>query len=289
MDELFGGFAAFGVLIIALPLALIILGLAIVFNGRREPDPTGVRTTAVYFSLVDFTALIVLVLAATSIMASLSSLIVDEEDRQTASSFDAVGPATDITEFETDPFSLDEDFEVESVDPDDKAIRDTIQGGLIVVPALLVFLFHWRRREAFVAEPRFEQSPGFRVDRIYLYAICFVTALLGSIALGRGVYDIFRLIIPGVTSDLGDNSLERKEALSDLLTMLVLGGISTYLFFWHWSLVSGETELWKRPRGVRSPSPPGGATAVPAAAGGTTPPPPTGPGPSAPPPPSVDG
>ena len=274
MEDFLGGFAVLGVLVIAVPLALILLGLAIVFNGRREDDPTGMRTTAVYFGLVNFTALVVLIFGATSIVGSLSSLIVDKEDRQSTSSFDPVGDATDITGFNEgdDPFAFDEEvFEDSSSDANDKAIRESIQSGLIVVPALLVFLFHWRRREAFVDAPGFAESPGLRVDRIYLYAVCFVTALLGSIAVGRFAYDIFRLIIPGITSELGDNSLERKQAVSDMLTMLTLGAISIYLFFWHWRLVSGETELWKRLGRGSTPADDAAESAEP---GGTTPPPP---------------
>lgn len=249
--DAFTGIASLSLLIITVPLGLIVLALAVIFNSRRDPDDSGMRTTAVYFGAVNFISLLALLFAVTATVGSLSSLIVDEDERGDASS--SFSPDDLSTDFGFEPdlseeFGEDfgEVFEEPSDDPNDAAWRGAIQGALAAAAAALIFVFHWRRREEFVGEPGFDASAAWRVDRVYLYLMCFVTAVIGTVAAVRFDYDIFRLIIPGVTATVDDDSTERQKALADLLTMGTLFVGSAYIFFWHWRLVAGETELWKR-------------------------------------------
>jgi hypothetical protein len=286
MDLLFGGLASLVIYLAVVPLGLIVLGVAIVVSGRREPDPTGSRATAIYLAAICFLALFTVLISVTGAASSLSSLIVPDEAHQPdCESLDSGIPDFDqLEDFET--FEACQDDDDASVD--DAAVRSTVQAVLIGLPALAALLFHWRRRRQLTEAADFEGTPGWRADRAYLYVVCFFAAVIAVGAISGVLYDLFRLVAPGVSSPDGDGEFVRHEAFANLLTLLVLTVGALAIFSAHWSRVSGEPGVreWLANRRSAGPPPSTGEPspyAPPTVPPPTLPPPPTTPPPTAPP------
>lgn len=92
-----------------LALPLFVLVLAIIIFAGREPDTTGRRAFAVYLAAVSFVAIFTAVFASFAAVVSLADLIVDGRS-------------------------------------EDAAVRGAVQAGLVVAAALVVLVFHARRR-----------------------------------------------------------------------------------------------------------------------------------------------
>ena len=320
--DLFGAFSLFALLAVFGVLGLVVLGLAVVFNNRGEVDSTGRRSTAIYLAVVSFVALYTLIISGVAAVASLSSLIIDEDDRRGDSvAFDLEDPfgagtgagggsippgvpaddlgddpeledladgcfegdmeACDAVYFESpidsgyeaygetcggrneaipggcvDRYEGGADFDgsfdgaistaLAGPDPDDEAIRSTVQAGLIAIVAAAVFAFHVRLRRDLVGESDFEGTAAWRADRAFLYVVSAVAVLIALFAAATVVYDVFRLIAPGITSDTSQ-SLERERALAQIIPMLVLTGATAYVFGRYLSEVSGKPPFGVRP------------------------------------------
>ncbi len=315
MDSSFEALILLPVLGGVLIIGLLVLALAVVFNGRGEVDETGRRSTAIYLAFVIFISLYTVILAGVAAVGSISSLIVDEDERSgvdlpiqpltgqgdapaivtvgldddpelealadgcTAGDFEAcdqlyfqspvgsefeslgetcgginepvsggcvqrygggdVDPGTDGF---ADDFTLDR-----GTDPDDEAIRDTVQAGLVAILAAVVLVFHVRRRRELVAEAGFAGTAAWRADRAFLHVVSAVAVLIALFAAASLLNDLFRLIAPGITSD-GSQSVERKQALADIIPLTVLTVATTYLFGRYWSESSGQPPFWRTMR-----------------------------------------
>jgi hypothetical protein len=287
MELFFGGFASLVIYLAVVPLGLIVLGIAIVVSGRREPDPTGSRATAIYLAAICFLALFTVLISVTGAVGSLSSLIVPDEAQEVdCGELESGG----IPDFDT--FDEFEDLQVcqegDQASVDDAAVRSTVQAVLVGLPALAALIFHWRRRRQLTETPDFEETPGGRADRAYLYVVCFFAAVIAVGAISGVLYDLFRLVAPGVSSPDGDGEFVRHEAFANLLTLLVLTVGALAIFSAHWSRVSGEPGIreWLANRRSAGPPPSSGEPspyAPPTVPPPTLPPPPTTPPPSAPP------
>ena len=66
------------------------------------------------------------------------------------------------------------------------------------------------------------------------------------------VYDVFRLLAPGITSDTAQ-SLERERAGAQIIPLFGLTAVTLYVFGRYWSENSGQPPFWVRP--PRTPSP----------------------------------
>lgn len=249
MDIFVTGIAALGILLVAVPLGLIVLGLAVIFNGRGEPDPTGRRTTAIYLTAVHVITVLLVLFASVAAFGRLTSLIVDEDARGGSDSGLSVDDFGGFAE--EDPFADDLDLGGSDSSANDASLRDTVRAGLIALPALAVLIFHWRRREQFVAEADHIGSQAWRAERVGFYLICFVAALTVLFAAGNAIYDIFRLVAPGVAG-AEDAKVGRQMAISDFLTMTVLTVGALFVFFWHWNLLTGDQTPWDRFREQRA-------------------------------------
>jgi hypothetical protein len=85
-------------------------------------------------------------------------------------------------------------------------------------------VFHARRRRELQAEDEFEHGGHpWRIDRAYLYAVCFVAVLVALFALGVGAYGVFRTLAPGVTGEFIPRHLERHEGIAQLISQVWLG------------------------------------------------------------------
>jgi heme/copper-type cytochrome/quinol oxidase subunit 2 len=199
-----GGLNALLLTLVAVPLGVLVLAVIILAAGRGEPDTTGRRAFAVYLAAVNFVAIFTLVLASFAAVQSLADLVVDGKS-------------------------------------EDAAVRGAVQAGLIVGAAVVVLVFHARRRRELQAEDEFERGgPPWRIDRAYLYAVCFVAVLVALFALGVGAYRVYRTLEPGVTGEFTSRHLERQEGVAQLISGLWLGLAALYVFVRAWREVAAD-------------------------------------------------
>jgi hypothetical protein len=158
----------------------------------------------VYLGAVNFVAIFTLVFASFAAVQSLATLVVDGES-------------------------------------EDAAVRGAVQAGLVAGAAIVVLVFHARRRRELRAESEFAPGgPAWRIDRAYLYAVCFVAVLVALFALGAGAYGGFRAVAPGVTGELVSRHLERQEGVAQLIPQVWLGLAALYVFVRAWREVTAE-------------------------------------------------
>jgi hypothetical protein len=199
-----GGLNALLVTLVAVPLGVLVLAVIILAAGRGEPDTTGRRAFAVYLAAVNFVAIFTLVFASFAAVQSLADLVVDGNS-------------------------------------EDAAVRGAVQARLIVGAPVVVLVFHARRRRELQAGDEFERGgPAWRIDRAYLYAVCFVAVLVALFALGVGAYGVFRTLAPGVTGEFIARHLERQEGVAQLISQAWLGLVALYVFVRAWREVAAD-------------------------------------------------
>jgi uncharacterized membrane protein len=203
VDEFFVSEVAGLALFVALPLFVLVLAI-IIFAGR-EIDTTGRRAFAVYLAAVNFVAIFTAVFASFAAVVSLADLIVDGRS-------------------------------------EDAAVRGAVQAGLVVAAALVVLVFHARRRRELQRMEDYDVgAPVWRIDRAYLYVVCFVAVLVALFALGAGAYGLFRVLAPGVTGDEISDHLERQEGVAQLISLVWLGLAGLYVFMRSWREAAAES------------------------------------------------
>jgi hypothetical protein len=218
-------------------VGVLLLAVIILATGRGEPDPKGRRAFAVYVSAVSFIALFTVVLATFAAVTSLASLVRDdtsfvlEEDAFDGDGGVIIGPGGEPL-FGDGSFNDGGSFE--SPDREDAVARETVQALLIAVFAGLVLLFHERRRRELRDEEGFAGSAAWRVDRAYLWTVCFAAVLIALFAGANAVYEVFRAAAPGVTSDVGDDEVVREMAASAFLSAGYLAIVAGLVFWFHW-------------------------------------------------------
>jgi hypothetical protein len=197
--------SGFGALVLFLAVPLFVLVLAVVILAGREPDTTGRRSFAVYLAAVNFVAVFTVVFASFAAVDSLTGLIIDGRS-------------------------------------EDAAVRGAVQGVLVTAAALIVLVFHARRRRELQRTAEFEPgAPAWRIDRAYLYVICFVAVLVALFSLGVGSYGVFRVLAPGVTGDEISKHIERQEGVAQLVSLTWLGIAGLYVFLRSWREVAAES------------------------------------------------
>lgn len=188
---------------IALPLLVLVLVLIIL--AGREPDTTGRRAFAVYLAAVSFVAIFTAVFASFAAVLSLTDLVIDGRS-------------------------------------EDAAVRGAVQAVLVVAAALIVLVFHARRRRELQLTEEFDAgAPAWRIDRAYLYTVCFVAVVTALFALGVSGYGLFRVLAPGVTADEISKHLERQEGVAQLISLTWLGIVGLYVFLRSWREVAAES------------------------------------------------
>ncbi len=230
----FGGFGLF-----VLPLALlgvIVLGIVSVVAGRREPDPDGSRSYAVYLVSITFIALFVALFASFGVLSLLLDLATDGG---------SPGLVTPTPGFETFPGGPG-DF---GPDATDQAISGAVGAALAALAAGALLYFHATRLLEIVDRPNFEQSGARRTFHGYLYFTCFVAALIAVGAAATAAFGIFEIIAPGVAGT------ERDLGLGKLVSAAALTAASAVIFLYHWNRAE---DLRARLGAAPPPPPPAG-------------------------------
>jgi hypothetical protein len=214
---LFSGLAGF---FFVLPIGFLVLAILVLAGGRGEVDDTGRRTYVLYLAVVSFIALFTALVGFTGVVNAVMEKVVDEPERR-----------IDVDEEDLGDLGLDVDLD--GGDENDQIARAAVQSGLVALVALGVLAFHVRRRRGVVGDASFEGSAAWRVDRAYLYAVCFTAVLIFLFSTAVALYAVFRVIAPDVTAGI-DPDLERQLGIQQLVTLGVLSTLSAGIFLWAW-------------------------------------------------------
>lgn len=217
-------------------IGAIVGAVLILVAARRDDDRGGRRTPARYVALACFLSVFVTLFASFMVVGSLTQFIVDGDAQiEVDAGFDEFGGPGAFDEFGVAPG----EFEVFAGPPneparpsDDSLWRSAVQAGLVAIVAAGIFVFHRNQRNRVRASVA-EDAAVTRVDRTYVYVVCFVAVAVVLVAASAGVYGVFRAIAPGVTSAIGGD-IERQRGIADAISLAFLGAGSALVFLMHW-------------------------------------------------------
>ena len=214
----FGGFL--------LPLGVVILAIVAVAGGRAEPDPLHERPAALYLTAVSFLAVFAVLFAVFGLSASVLNLTIDHHGAdystpvlsgrsQVSIGSSGVPDIPTVAPLRGAPSQHDGDY---------RGIVVALIAGLL---AAALFLTHDRWLRRYLAER--VDGPGVRVWHTYLSVACFFAVLVAIPAVGAALYDLFKLIAPGVT-----NAGSRGDAAVAFGGAAVLATGAGIVFLFHW-------------------------------------------------------
>lgn len=205
-------------IVLLLPLIVGAVFVVVVVANRADPDVSGRRPASVYAFATAFITLFVTLFATTSLVASLCRLIGSHDD-------------AGATPVGTDFFTPDTSSFGGHLHPiGDSVARGAVLSGLVALIAGVVFALHLRaaaRASADVPAP----EPLVRVRSSYVAAVSFVSVVIVVIASVVGIYDIFRIIAPGVFSESGQGG--RVEVLRSLIPAFYLAAAALVILAAH--------------------------------------------------------
>lgn len=243
------GLVALGFGATLLPLGVIVLAIVAVAGGRAEPDPLHERPATLYLTAVSFFAVFAVLFALFGLASSALDLTVERHSIVDYST-PALSGRTSIS------LGSGSTSEIPTVAPlravpgaHDEDYRGIVIGFIASVLAALLFLLHYRWLRQYLSDR--VDGPGVRVWHTYLYVACFFAIVVAIPAVGALIYDLFRVIAPGVT-----NTGTRGEALVSFGSTSVLAAGAGILFLFHWNQAPLSTSVGVTPFAPVAPPPP---------------------------------
>lgn len=177
--------------------AIMGIFVVIVVANRAEPDPSGRRPTAVYLFGVSFFSLFAALFGSFAVVLALVQLI---------------GGHPEVSGGSQHPVG-------------DAVARVVVLGGLIFLVAVALLTVHLRRGLALPGwnDPR--ADPVTRVGRSYIASVSFVSVLIAAGALVAFVYEIFRILGPGVFELSGSRVVAARVLIATAYLALAAGAI----------------------------------------------------------------
>jgi hypothetical protein len=216
---LFAGFSIVLPLILFGLLVVIVVGVS---TARSEPDPHHHRLPATFLTAVSFVLVFTLLFAATAAVASVTSLIGDEDSFSVSAEAEGFGSSEDEDFFEPQspirrqPVAVDDD--------DAEQAASGALAALFVAGVAGAMLWYYRRTLLDLLESDgFRAGPGARVVHTYLYATQFVAVLVLVGAGAVALYGLAQIVVPGLLSE-GEAEDVRQGAARLLLTAGALAG-----------------------------------------------------------------
>jgi hypothetical protein len=209
-------FAIGAVVAVVLLIPLLIGGVFVIVTvaNRADPDPTGRRPAVVYGFAIAFVTLFVTLFATAGFIASLCNLIGSHATRRSSG-----GILGGLTHHAT------------SLHPvGDAVARGCVLSLLIAVVAGVVYYLH-ATAAARASADAVTGDPNARVRASYISAVSFVAVGIVVVSLIVVLYDVFRLIAPGVFAP--DLAGDRVVVLRSFLPALYLAVVSTALLLMH--------------------------------------------------------
>jgi hypothetical protein len=258
--------AAIGVFFVL--VAVVGIFVVLVVANRADADPTGRRPLVVYLFGVSFFTVFAVLFGSFGIVQSVVQLIGTNANNGGGFSV-AANPIHPVG---------------------DAVARGATLSGIILGVALIVLVPHLARGLALSgrADPRV--GPLGRVAQSYVSAVSFVAVVVAVIAVAFALYEVVRIVAPGVYQVAGT----RTETLRPLLSSAYLALAAGVLLWLHLRLVPPEIRRGRArgrpapapvPNLASSPGPVAPPPAPPLAPQAPPPPPPIQPAPPASPPP----
>ena len=223
-------------------VAVVGIFAVVVVANRGDPDPTGRRPMSVYLFGVSFFTVFAALFGSFAVVQSVVQLI--------GTNTSQAGPALH-------PLG-------------DAVARGATLAGIITGVSLVVLALHLRRGMAMAgrADPRL--GPLGRVAQSYVAAVSFVAVIIAIIALVFALYEVARIIGPGVFQLSGT----RTQTLRPLLSSAYLAVGALLILFLHLRVV--PPDIRRGTFRVARGTPPGSASpGVPAGPPSAPQPPPT--------------
>lgn len=209
------GFAIAAVVAVVVLIPLLIGGVFVIVTvaNRADPDPTGRRPAVVYGFAIAFVTLFVTLFATAGFVASLCNLIGSHGRTRGAPLFGIVtgGGATQH------PVG-------------DAVARGCVLSVLVAAVAGVVYYLH-ATAAARASADAVAGDPNARVRASYVSAVSFVAVGIVVVSLIVVLYDVFRLIAPGVFAP--DLAGDRVVVLRSFLPALYLTVVTTALLLMH--------------------------------------------------------
>ena len=226
---------ALGGLVLVVP-ALIVLGILVVVSARGETDPTGRRPYALYLCAVVLVTVFTALFASFAVVHSLVDMPVNDRNGIEVDSTTHIPQGQNEDQLSRWAIRVGTNMQHHNGEnPDDRDLRTAVQAGLVTLAAAVVLLFHLGRLRALTGEAEFKGSAAWRVHRVFVYAVAFVAVLTALFAAAAALYDIFRVIAPGVTQTDG-----RGRGWADFASSAYLAVGATLIFLAAWN--RGRTE-----------------------------------------------
>jgi hypothetical protein len=264
VDNLHGITSGPGISIVPVALgigAVVFLGLAalvgvfviVVVANRGDTDPSGQRPLSVYLFGVSFVSVFAALFAGFGIVLGLVQLIGSHGASvgriSTYSPNGTFMPNGSLPSVLSSPVSHP---------VGDAVARVVTLAGLVVLVAAALLATHLRRGLALPEWRAGRGGPVSRVVRSYVAAVSFVAVLIAAVSVVVVVYQVFRILGPGVFALSGS----RVEAARVLIAALYLVAAAAVLVVSHMRLLPDG--LFARPAGSDAAPPAGAAPPPPA-------------------------
>ena len=192
-------------------IALIVLVVAAVAGGRGEADPSGRRPYAIYLSLVTFVGLMTTIGGAfATVKAIADSLLVGGSSPECPPNFVDCG-----------------------LGGGGSGLRDIMTALLVLAAsAALTFLHGQKLLELRRVEPG-SSSQAARVLQVFAYSVCFMTVFIVLASAVAAATALIDAIDP--QEGFGGFGGGSDQALSTLLTTVIIGALAGLLFRYAWT------------------------------------------------------
>ena len=205
--------------------AILAVFVVIVVANRADPDPSGRRPLAVYLFGVSFFSIFVVLFGTFAMVLGVVQLM---------------GSHSAVAGLSEHPVG-------------DAVTRTVVLGGIIVAVAAVLLVTCLRRALALPEVAQRQSGPITRVAQSYAASVSFAAVLIGAVSLIVFLYEVFRILAPGVFELTGT----RVDAARTLIAALYLAFASGAIVMAHARLLptSGVGPL-RRPDEAFSPFPP---------------------------------
>ncbi len=197
---------------------LVVGTILVLVAGRRDTDDAGLRTPARYVAAACLVATFLTLFGAFGVVSQLSKFLISNDH----GGFSDIAP--DLGAFVGGMGGGRES--------DDALWRSAVQLGLLTAASAGVLVFHRRYRRSLLATGSSDRAV-VRVDHAYLYVVCFLAVFVVLFAAYSGVYGLFRVVAPGVTSFEGGSG-ERERGIAQVISFVALALGALLVFTVHW-------------------------------------------------------
>jgi hypothetical protein len=172
--------------------AIVAIFVVIVVANRADADPSGRRPLAVYLFGVSFFSVFVVLFGTFAMVLGLVQLI---------------GSHPGVAGVVQHPVG-------------DSVVRTVVLGGIIVAVAALLLLYNLRRALDLPEVRQGQPGPVARVAQSYAASVSFVSIFIGAVSLVVFLYEVFRILAPGVFELTGTRVAAARVVLAALYLAL---------------------------------------------------------------------